>query len=744
MRTIETFATMSPACPKQAPLRLPSILWVAVLVLTAVPLAAAAQATRGAEAPVRLGDAETGSLMLRTDEPGLYLAAPLVDTHVAMEISGLVARVQVSQRFTNPAEAWVEGVYVFPLPDDAAVDRLRMQIGDRFIEGQIAEREEARAIYEEALAAGHKAALVEQERPNLFTNSVANIGPQEVVVVQIEYQQTVRYDQGVFSLRFPMVVAPRYIPGTPVDVEYDGHGWAYDTDQVPDASRITPPVLRPEVGSVNPVVLDVDLAPGYPLAWVGSPSHAVEWTEASDGRVTLGFAADVVFANRDLVLEWQPDVGSAPGAGLFEEWLDDEGYLLLMVMPPSQAADASETMPREVVFIVDTSGSMSGPSIQQARDALVLALERLRPRDTFNVVRFSGSATRLHSRAQPADADHLREATRYVRSLDASGGTNMMSALELALDGGRDESRVRQVVFLTDGAVGNEDELFRFIDGNLGDSRMFTVGIGSAPNSYFMRKAARTGHGTFTHIGTVDEVGERMTELFAKLESPVLTDIWVTLPDGSNAEIWPDVVPDLYQGEPVIVTARVDRAEGEAKIRGRFHGEPWEAVLPLDGGSEESGVAVLWARGKIESLMDQLHEGASEDDVRDQVLEVALEHELVSKYTSLVAVDATPSRPDGEALESIEVPLNLPEGWNFDKVFGRLPAESVRWSPDQQARLESHGGAPADAEDGQADAGEMVDLPQGGTSARMRIGAGALALLAGLVLLVSGRRRLNS
>ncbi len=692
---------------------------------------------------LRLDDAETGALLLRTTEPGRYLAAPTVDTHVAMEITGLVARVRVSQRFTNPGDAWVEGVYVFPLPDDSAVDRLRMQIGDRYIEGEIAEREEARQIYEQAVAEGRKAALMEQERPNLFTNSVANIGPGEVVAIQIEYQQTVRYDGGVFSLRFPMVVAPRYIPGTTAEVSYDGLGWSFDTDQVPDASRITPPVLRPEAGPVNPVELVVELAPGFPLAWVESPSHAIEWAVDEVGNVAIELADDAVYASRDLVLEWQPDVGRDPSAGLFEEWLGDEGYLLLMVMPPDAAAGNDEVLPREVIFILDTSGSMSGPSIRQAREALVLALERLRPQDSFNVVRFSNSASRLFPTAATADASTVREAVRHVRSLDANGGTHMLPALELALDGGEVEGRVRQVVFLTDGAVGNEDALFQHIDRNLGDSRMFTIGIGSAPNSYFMRKAARVGHGTFTHIGSVDEVGERMAELFGKLESPVLTDIQVTLPDACNAEIWPDVVPDLYQGEPVVVAAKVDESVGDALVTGRFHGQPWSAKLALASGSEGPGVGALWARGKIESLMDQLHEGATEDDVRDQVLEVALEHQLVSKYTSMVAVDVAVSRPDGQGIHGAAVPVNLPEGWNFDKVFGELPVQPARWTPDQLGLLESSAGGPRAADDGLSDGSDLLDLPQGGTSARLRMSGGAAALLAAIALLVSGRRRVR-
>ena len=412
----------------------------------------------------------------------------------------------------------------------------------------------------------------------------------------------------------------------------------------------------------------------------------------------------------------------------------------MMVMPPTDAVSEADRLPREVVFVLDTSGSMSGPSIQQAREALALALTRLSPRDTFDIVEFDNDAHALFGEARPADSANIQRASRYVSSLTADGGTNMLAGLGLALDNGSDESRIRQVVFLTDGAVGNEDELFRFINTNLGDSRLFTVGIGSAPNSYFMRKAAEFGHGTFTHIDSVDQVREQMTELFSKLESPVLTDIWVSFSADCNAEVWPDTVPDLYQGEPVVVAGRVDDPSCSAEVLGRFQGQPWSVEVKMNGGVQGEGMATVWARHKIESLMDLFHEGAREDEVREQVLAVALEHQLVSKYTSLVAVDVTPTRPADEALDTRAVAVNLPEGWNFDKVFGAMNSSRQRWSADDAAMLDALPTGSADAAD---DLGsETLDnVPCGAACSGRKLAFGFVALLASALVWI-GRRRM--
>jgi len=616
------------------------------------------------------GDPGQGTLLLR-DDTGERAAAPLLSTDVHMDVTGMVARVQVTQRFANPTAQWREGVYVFPLPDQAAVDHLTMRVGERVIEGQIKERTEARRTYENAKAEGRKTTLLEQERPNMFTTSVANIGPGEEIVVALEYEETLRYGDGAFRLRFPLAITPRYIPGAATEAEAMGIGWSQVTAQVPDADRITPPFVPARDGHANPVSITIDMNAGFPLAKVASSYHAIDVEERPGNRYRIVLGDGPVPAARDFELVWTPDVGSAPGAALFTETLGGKTYALLMTLPPTLADADTPRAPREITYIVDTSGSMEGVSIAQARDALSMALDRLQAGDRFNVIEFNSTSTSLFTAPMPFDAATHAQAKRFVAKLRARGGTEMLPALAAALDGPPESELMRQVVFLTDGAVGNEDAILRLLHDKLGDRRLFTIGIGPSPNTFFLTKAAQFGRGTFTFIGDVREVRQKMTDLFRKLESPALTDITVDWPGGTDA--WPRRVPDLYAGEPVVVTAQFPAGtlQGNVLISGSRAGQKWQAVLPMQDGATEAGVAVLWARAKIDALMDAGRQGPPErePDIRNAVLDVALTHHLISKYTSLVAVDVTPTRPVGTDTLKSAVPGNIPEGLTgFDQL----------------------------------------------------------------------------
>jgi Ca-activated chloride channel family protein len=640
---------------------------IAVGVIVSIALALAVFVVT---APAQASPAETGTGTLYLKEgTGARVASPLLFTDVHMSIGGMIARVEVRQRFVNPTADWREGIYVFPLPENAAVDHLHMQIGERIIDGQIQERDDARRSYESAKSEGRKATLVAQERPNMFTTSVANIGPNEEIVVAIEYQQSLRYDGGSFRLRFPLAITPRYIPGVPVKEGGTDSGWSPATGEVLDADRITPPVADRHDGYVNPVRITIELSAGFPLARLASTYHPMTIEEQPGHRFRLALAEGPIPAARDFELVWTPDVGAEPGAALFTETKGGKTYALLMALPPAASKPAPPRPPREVTYIVDTSGSMEGVSIAQAREALLMALDRLQPGDRFNVIEFNSQAHALYPATVSADTGTLSRAKRFVASLRARGGTEMLPALKAALTGERESSMLRQVVFLTDGAVGNEDAILRLINENIGDRRLFTVGIGPAPNMFFMTRAAQFGRGTFTAIGDVREVKERMTALFVKLESPALTDIAIDWPDG--ADVWPRIVPDLYAGEPVIVSAQFNANAGSGNIAlsGRRADTVWGTLLPEAPTASEPGVAVLWARAKIGALMDAGRKGASEDEVRSAVLDVALTHHLVSKYTSLVAVDVTPAKPAGIPAPASAIPGNIPEGLTgFDQL----------------------------------------------------------------------------
>jgi Ca-activated chloride channel family protein len=638
--------------------------------MLAMPAGTLAQEDPETETTIGLGDVGHGSLLFKTDAPGRYVPAPVQGTEVEIAVRGLVVEAVVRQRFSNPGDEWLEGVYVFPLPAKAAVHAMRLEIGERVIEGQIKERKAARKVYEAAKKEGRKASLVEQQRPNVFTTSVANIGPGEEVAVRISYQQVLEYDSDRFELRFPMVVGPRYIPGAATPAKPTGTGWAFDTPQVEDASRITPPVLRPERGAVNPVRLSVKLDAGMTLERLNCPSHPAQIRKVSGGvhEITL----EGVPADRDFVLEWSPARGAEPRAAVFTEELDGAFYVLAMLMPPDDEFTETVRLPREVIFVIDTSGSMGGTSIIQAREALILALEQLAPEDFFNIIEFDSSFSRLHRKSVPAMPAAVDEARDWVSRLNADGGTEMMGPLMAALEDTEEHTPLRQVVFITDGCVGNEDGLFYAINNDLGRSRLFTIGIGSAPNSHFMERAAKFGRGDFTHIGTPSEVSLRMGEFFAKLENPVLADIELHWPD-PNAESWPEQVPDLYAGRPVVVAARLGTIHGELRATGVRANQSWEAETSLSVGASRAGVNRLWARRKIASLMDEKARGVPEETIRSEIVELALAHHLVSKYTSLVAVDVTPARPTDKKLRTGAVPTNLPAGWEYDKVFGNLP-----------------------------------------------------------------------
>ncbi|HXV25153.1 MAG TPA: marine proteobacterial sortase target protein, partial [Alphaproteobacteria bacterium] len=611
-------------------------------------------------------------LLFKSPQDERLIVPSTLSSEVEIRANGLVQRVRVLQKFRNDTAAWLEGIYVFPLPEGAAVDRLRLHVGARVIEGEIRERAEAKAEYEAAKTSGQRASLIEQERPNIFTTSVANVGPGDEIAVEIEYQDRVLYRDGRFSLRFPMVVAPRYVGGDAP------HALAISTTPAPptqttvaDAERITPPVLRPQDGPVIPIKLTVLLDPGLPVHAIESSTHRLATFEEPSGDIRIVPDGEL-FADRDFVLEWAPRPAAEPEAALYVETLAGSPYLLGLVVPPARPRAAPP--PRDLVFILDTSGSMAGESILQAKAALASALDRLRREDRFEIIRLSDEASSMFGGFMIADAQARAAAKRRLAGFSAEGGTEILPALERGLALPTSEGRLFQIVFLTDAAVGNEAAIFDRIASELGSRRLFTIGIGSAPNDYFMRKAAELGRGSFTYIASTDEVAAKLGELFEKLEQPVLTDFALAWPLSANgAEIFPSLLPDLYRGEPIAFSARLPSGSpliGTIEIAGSLAGEPWRTQIELARAQPTIGVAALWARSKIETISDQLRRGADPASVRGKIVEIALHHHLLSEHTSLIAVDPMPARPAEAELVTANVPLNLPAGWRYESVFG--------------------------------------------------------------------------
>ena len=617
-----------------------------------------------------------GALLFRTDQAGRYTPAPLLKSDVQITVTGLIARATVRQEFMNPSKGkddWLEGVYVFPLPETAAVDHLRMKVGNRIIEGQIKERGEAKRGYEEAKREGKRTSLIEQERPNIFTTSVANIGPGEQVTIEIEYQETVRYENEQFHLRFPMAVGPRYIPGAPVIIEDQapkGLGMSLDTDRVPDASRITPPAQTPSQRFINPISLSLTLNPGFPVAQVESTFHPIIAIPNSNGGYQISLRADAVPADRDFQLVWHPTPRSAPMATVFTERHHGETYAMLMLVPPTEQNDKAPRLPRDLTFIIDTSGSMAGPSIEQARASVAAALIRLNTQDRFNIIQFNNTVRSLFSTPQPVTTTTVKRAIRYTEHLSADGGTEILSAVREALKSPQDSSRLQQMILLTDGQVGNEEELFELLHHRLASRRLLTIGIGSTPNSHLMRKMAEIGRGTFTSIGNVNEVKEKLDGLFKKLERPVLTAITIDQTGWSGLEHYPAQIADLYEGEPVVLAIKAEALPTQATLRGHNGAQPWSLPVSLKSSASHVGLSVYWARQKISALMDETYKGGAEEAVRKAVIDVALAHHVVSQFTSLLAVDITPARPTDTPAAQRDQSMNLARAQNRISLAG--------------------------------------------------------------------------
>jgi Ca-activated chloride channel family protein len=631
--------------PRPAPAQ--PLVWlylVATLVLALVFALAPARASEFDPEP----EPEPEGLQMKIGDE--WVATLAMDTTVDMQVRGLLAEVTVRQTYRNDASEWREGRYLLPLPENGAVGALTLRVGERLIVGEIREKAEAEAIYQAAAASGQRASLVAQNRPNLFQTRVANIGPGEEVEIEVRYWQPVAFRDGVFSLHLPLTLTPRY-EGTREAVGLLDPASRPAALPVADEAIVRSGALPPTVA------LSVEIEPGLPLKSVTSPSHAVTVSaEGSTYRATLAHLVDA--SDRDFILRWEPVPSRAPRSAVFTDTVDGESFAMLMLVPPTLPV---APLPRELILVIDNSGSMSGASMEQAIEAADRALSRLRPGDRFNVVRFDDSFDLLFPEAVAAEPGNVARARSFVRSLRAEGGTEMLPALRAALAGQAPAGYLRQVVLATDAAIGNEDQLLRLIESERGESRLFPVGIGSAPNGHFLRKAAEAGRGTQTLVRNVEEVAEVMDGLLAKLDRPAMRDITLAWPGA--AEMHPARVPDLYEGEALQVVARVDSLAGTVAVSG-LRPQPWTRQLKLSGGSAvpAPGIGRLWARARIDTLEDAMRRGGDESELRGQIIDTALRHGLVSRFTSLVAVDKTPARPQGEAMGSTRVMNATPEG----------------------------------------------------------------------------------
>lgn len=596
-----------------------------------------------------------------SEAPALYLRsaggserqAPQVGQALDVQVHGTVARGRLAQIFRNPSDRTVEAVYVFPLPEHAAVDHLVLRTGGRKIVGAIREIGAAKVAYERAKAEGRQASLVEQHRGNAFTTSIANLAPGAELEVEIEFQLTVALDAGVFRLTLPTVVSPR------------SYSRVARSRTPAGENRAAPTALSSfwDDAARSPFGVRVTLDPGFPVSGFRSPSHEIRAVDLGHGRYEVKLAGGTAPADGDFVLEWRAEPADQPRASLQIERRGDRRFVQLLVIPPA-FADADDALPREVIFVVDRSGSMDGASIEQAKGAVIAALGHLRPIDSFDVIAFDDKTELLAPASLPADAAGLARGRRYAGSVEIRGGTNLAVALAAALALPEVRGALRQIVFLTDGQDDHEAVLLDLIRQKLGASRLFTVAIGAAPNRELLAKAAALGRGQTTAIANPNEIEERMAAFLGKLETPLYRDLAVTVDDPA-AEVFPARLPDLYAGEPVVVSARIGPAATRLTVSGNARGVPWAEDFSLADAKprpDGAGLDKLWARAKIEAIEQSRFDGATEAEIRAEVVRLGLEHGLVTPYTALIAVDGVAVVPAGTESERRVVPILAPPG----------------------------------------------------------------------------------
>lgn len=625
-----------------------------------------------------------------TDEEGNVLEFPLRHTSVYAEISGFLAQVEVKQHFHNPYDEKIEAVYVFPLPENSAVNEMIMVVGQRNVYGEIHRRKEARYIYEQARAAGKRTALLEQERPNIFTQSVANIQPGEEIVITIRYVQALKYDRGVYRYVFPMVVGPRFIPGSPTGKK--GTGWASDTNEVPDASRITPPVLKPGRRSGHDISLTVELDAGLSIKDLHSKSHDVDIYEQGKGQASVSIKPQDTIPNKDFVLEYCVAYDKPRSAYIthYSQW---GGYLLMMIQPSLENV-TQNLEPKEIFFVIDCSGSMSGYPIAKVKEAMYHCIQGISADDTFQIIRFSSNASAFSPKPVAATRLHKEEALDYIQALYGSGGTRMIEGIKACLDYPRNPERQRIVFFMTDGFIGNDDQILAAVKEKVGNARLFSFGVGSSPNRSLLERMAQLGRGTAQYIRQDQPPHPVIKDMLSRISKPYLTDVEINWGGLAVSDVYPNPIPDLFSAQPLILFARYDGAgESVVTLRGRIEGEPYEEQvrISLSGWNPDNGsLASVWAREKIKYLMlEQL--GGRARNIEEEVTNLALEYNLMSQYTSFVAVDEVlPEGSDTTLPKTIAIPVPMPEGVSFTGVFGppsRYPGDYVAGAEAPMAEL---------------------------------------------------------
>jgi Ca-activated chloride channel family protein len=604
----------------------------------------------------------TGAMLAKLPKKDKKIPLPLKHTDVKGQISGYIATVNVTQQFHNPYDEKIEAVYVFPLPQNAAINEFIMTVGERRIRGIIRERKQAERIYQQARAQGHVASLLTQERPNIFTQKVANIEPSKKIDVNIKYFNTLAYVDGWYEFVFPMVVGPRFNPPGFTD----GVGAVARGRTGISGQKTEVQYLKPGERSGHDISLAVDIDAGVAIEKLVCKSHVINNSSASRQRKTVRLSSLDSIPNKDFVLRYKV-AGKKVKSALVTHRDKRGGFFTLMLYPPENLSYLKRA-PMEMIFVLDCSGSMSGKPIAKAKQAITRALRKLQPGDTFQVIRFSNNASQLGPNPVPATPANIRRGLKYVESLRGSGGTMMIEGIKAALGFAHDPRRFRLVSFMTDGYIGNEAEILAEVHNSLGASRIFSFGVGSSVNRYLLDRMAKIGKGAVAYVGLDDSAAEIVDQFYDRISHPALADVVIDWGSMEVADVQPYRIPDLFVGRPVIVTGRFKGNDSTSiRVTGRVGDLAQEMEIPVHLGNAADthpGIPCVWARKKIETL-GNLATYENNPDLPGEIRQVALEYGLMSSYTAFIAVDSSRTT-EGDHGITVSVPVPVPDGVRYE------------------------------------------------------------------------------
>ena len=616
----------------------------------------------------RIHEIKAGTLVKKIKGTDRYEVIPRLETNVSIDIQGMVASTIMDQVFVNTSDKPIEAEYVFPLNNNCAIYDMFFIIDDRIISSKIEEKKEATKQYQEAKKDGKKASILTQERPNIFSQAIANIMPDDSIRIRIKYVEPIAYEDGEFEFRLPLAITPRF--GEESSAVNISKGVKRVSSIVSDKSKINPVYMNQAVNNGRGVAIDITLDAGIEII-NATASHPISKTIINKSKMSISLKNERIIADQDFIFKYKIEKKDEPQIATFISEMDGEDYYMIQAIPPKPKKNKNR-IPKEMTFVIDVSSSMLGNNMMYAKSALLESLNALGEDDYFNIIQFNNGFDYYRASPITATKDNIEDGKNYVSNLYANGGTHALPALEWAMNEPKQENTMKMIVFITDGAVGYEDAVFQSINHYLGNSRIFSIAIGSAPNSFLLEKIAQLSRGTHTYIKNNNDIMSQMSNLLNKINNPILSDIKITL--DKDADYYPNPIKDLYHNEPLIVFGKSDKINNKIKIEAQTARGKYKKTIKIKKRKikEHKSIPVLWGRKKIDFLMNQYRlNGATssktKDDLKKEIVSISKKYNVLSKFTSFIAIENIISNYSGE-LFSTNVPSEIPKNFQTNKI----------------------------------------------------------------------------